>query len=327
MDWRDRKRIYETWLQFGPPPFYRNPAFWYPTAIVAALILLALANILLWNKSLKRQVAETTRDLARELVERKRAEEELRKAHDRLEERVALRTRELAQANEALQQEMKERAAMAGDILHISSNERARIGRDLHDSIGQQMVGISMLVRTLGERLANDKPRERDLAAKIGRLLENAIAETRFVVQGLLPVDLVEGGLLAALDHLARKTTEITGTACSFRGPESCPIHDIGQATNIYRVVQEAVNNACKHARSEHVEIVLSFDPTQGTVSIQDDGLGLPKDAPGHGMGLKIMRYRAELMRGNLSVESNGHEGTKVTLRFPCSMEREGGAP
>lgn len=220
--------------------------------------------------------------------------------------------------NRALRREMDERARMAEDILQISSGERARIGRDLHDSIGQQLVGVTLLTRAIEERLRPRGEEEADLAAKVTRVVEDTIEKTRFVVQGLLPVDIVDEGLVFALEKLAADTSETTGIPCRFECRTKVRMGDNARATNVYRIAQEAVNNACKHGAATMIDIRLFVAANKGTVVVKDDGKGLPRDRESRGMGLKIMRYRADLAGGELDINSDEDKGTTVTCRFPC---------
>jgi len=300
----ERRAIYDRWIVFDVKPFYRSRTFWYSAGFALLTVLVVLGVIIMWNITLKVEVGNKTR--------------ELKAAHDRLEERVAERTEQLAEANAALQRDIEARAEMARDILHISGNERARIGRDLHDSIGQEMVGITFLSKAVQDDLVDDRP---EIATRVGRVVdqvESIIAGMKRIVRGLLPVDIMDKGLVVALGHLAREAEDMYGVSCRFvcADEEACRISDNALATNLYRIAQEGVANAAKHASANAIEVQLSVEDGNGVLAVTDDGAGIVKKEGSSGMGLKIMRYRAELAGGGLSIHSSAEDGTTITCRF-----------
>jgi signal transduction histidine kinase len=312
----ERRRILDRWIVFDVQPFYQSRSFWYTAGGVLLVVAVVLGSVLMWNATLKMEVAVKTRALQR--------------AHDELEQRVKERTGQLAEANTALQREIAERAQMANDILHISGNERARIGRDLHDSIGQQMVGIAFLSRALESRLQSRDATDAEAAGRIGDQIETLIADMKSIVSGLLPVDVMDKGLVVAVARLARETAHLHGIDCVFEcvDEDACRIADNAMATNLFRIVQEAIGNAVKHARGvTRVRILLDVQDGIGMLVIEDDGCGIPEQREHAGMGLKIMRYRAELAGGHLSVVSTEGGGTRVECRFDPVVELADGAP
>ena len=300
----ERRAIYDRWIVFDVKPFYRNRTFWYSAGLALLTVVIVFGVVIAWNITLKVEVESNTR--------------ELQNARDRLEERVAERTEQLAEANAALQKDIEERAEMARDILHISGNERARIGRDLHDSIGQEMVAVTFLSRAVEDDLAEERPEDATRVGRIADQVESIVAGMKRIVRGLLPVDIMDKGLVVALGQLARESEAMYGVTCRFTcdDEEACRLTDNALATNLYRVAQEAVGNAAKHAAADTIEIALHVDAGKGELTVSDDGHGIEKKNGGSGMGLKIMRYRAELARGVLSVRSNPEQGTKVVCRF-----------
>jgi signal transduction histidine kinase len=306
----ERRAIYDRWIVFDIKPFYQNRSFWYSAALALFTVIVVLVVIIIWNQTLKSEVKSKTR--------------ELQQARDRLEERVEARTEELAEVNQTLQREIEERAEMARDLLHISGNERARIGRELHDSIGQEMVGITFLSRAAQDALVETQP---DIAERVGTIadyVERVIVGMKRIVRGLLPVDIMDKGLVVALGLLAREAEAQSGIPCRFTcaDDESCHVSDNALATNIYRIAQECVGNAEKHASASRIDILLLNERGMGVLSIADDGSGIVKKEGHRGMGLKIMRYRAELARGSLSVRSSD-KGTTVLCRFDPGVSLE----
>jgi len=307
----EREQLYRRWVVFHDEPFYWNPQFrrlaaWTGGGILAVILLGAA-----WNRTLQHRVRMTTR--------------ELQAAHDELEGRVIERTRELDEANRALQHEMRERGALAEQILHISGEERARIGRDLHDSLGQKLVGVTFLTRALEGRMREADPDAADQVEQIANVVEDAIAQTRLIVKNMLPMAILDGGLDYALRKLAEETAQTHGLACRFRHDDDHAITDQTVASNVFHIVQEAVNNAVKHARASRIEIRLDVAGQRGELCVDDDGRGLDKASDGSGMGLKIMRYRAYLLDGNLEVGAGAEAGTRVCCRFPLPDTLEKG--
>ncbi len=300
----ERRAIYDRWIVFDDKPFYRNRSFWYSTGLAFFTVIVILTVILFWNMTLKVEVNAKTR--------------ELQKARDMLEDRVEERTQQLADANQALQREIEERAKMAHDILDISGSERARIGRDLHDSIGQEMVGVTFLSRALQADLEDERPEDAVRVARIADCVEGIIVGMKRIVRGLLPVDIMDKGLVVALAQLVREAEAMYHITCCFtcEDEESCRISDNALATNIYRIAQEAVGNAAKHASAKTIEIELRVESGKGVLAVHDDGQGIQRKEGHTGMGLRIMRYRAELADGNLSIQSNPENGTTVVCNF-----------
>jgi signal transduction histidine kinase len=304
----ERRAIYDRWIVFDVKPFYQNRSFWYSAALSGLAVIVVLCVILIWNKTLKAEVKSKTR--------------ELQEARHRLEERVAARTDELAEVNQVLQREIDERVEMARDLLHISGNERARIGRELHDSIGQEMVGITFLSRAAQEGLSATDP---DMAKRVGTIadhVERVIVGMKRIVRGLLPVDIMDKGLVVALGLLAREVEDLYGISCRFEcdDDEACRVSDNALASNIYRIAQECVGNAAKHAGASEVVVRLLNERGMGILSVFDNGCGITLKEGHSGMGLKIIRYRAQLARGSISIQSNCDKGTTVVCRFDPSV-------
>ena len=250
---------------------------------------------------------------------RKQAEKDIRRMNDELERRVGERTRELETANDVLQQEMAARLRLEEEILEISESERQRIGQDLHDDLGQQVAGAVFLSQALARELTLLSSPAAQSASRLMETLQTALDLTRTLARGLHPVAMEVGGLSHALSELVEKTSQLFGNRCEFSCPQPVSDLDNTQATHLYRIAQESVTNAVKHGQASHIAVSLTETPLTLVLSIRDNGIGLSHPAPkAEGMGLRIMRYRADIIGGDLTLTSPPSGGTTVT----CTLHR-----
>ncbi len=213
--------------------------------------------------------------------------------------------------------DITERKRLEAAILEVSSREQRRIGQDLHDGLGQHLTGIAFMSKVQEHKLAEKNLPEAADAAKIVRLVNEAIHTTRELARGLLPVVSDEQGLMSALRRYASEVEDVFGVTCRFRSDEPVLIQDYTAATHLYHVAQEAVNNAIKHGHAQNIVIYLGLKYDQGTLSIEDDGVGIPEVPHNSGMGLQIMNHRAGMIGGTLQVKMRETQGTVVMCQFP----------
>ena len=229
---------------------------------------------------------------------------------------------ELTAANKQLLQENKQRKRLERQILEISEREQRRIGQELHDSIGQQFTGIAFMTKVLEQRLTSKLPEEAASAAEIARLVNQATEQARSLAKGLHPIDLEAGSLTSALEDLAVGTQNLFGIRCTFKCDKPIETGNTTMAVNLYRIVQEAINNAIKHGNARNISINLSFDGNKSVLTIENDGSVFPDTIiDSKGMGLQIMSHRAELIDGLLEVRSGAKGGAVVTCTFPMTNQ------
>jgi PAS domain S-box-containing protein len=214
--------------------------------------------------------------------------------------------------------DITERKRLEEAILEISAQEQRRIAQDLHDGLGQHLTGIAFMSKVLEERLSDKSLPEAAEAAKIVQMVNQAIDNTRQLARGLHPVAAEGAGLMSALKKWASEVQELFHIRCRFHCERAVHIHDVTVATHLYRIAQEAVNNAIRHGKSQEIVIRLSVRSGTGTLSIKDDGIGFTKDpAEQPGVGLSIMNYRADSIGGSLKVQPDEERGVAVTCLFP----------
>jgi PAS domain S-box-containing protein len=214
--------------------------------------------------------------------------------------------------------DITERKGLEEAILEISSREQRRIAQDLHDGLGQHLTGIAFMSKVLEEKLSDKSLPEAVEAAKIVKMVNQAIDNTRQLARGLHPVTAEPLGLMSALRRWASEVQDLFHIGCSFRYEKQIEIYDVNVATHLYRIAQEAVNNAIRHGKSRNIIIRLSGKNGAGVLSIQDDGEGFPKQpANPPGVGLSIMNYRADMVGGSLKVQPNQDRGVTVACMFP----------
>ncbi|HWQ92080.1 MAG TPA: PAS domain S-box protein, partial [Clostridia bacterium] len=188
-------------------------------------------------------------------------------------------------------------------LLDISDKERQRVGRDLHDSVGGKLTGAALMGKALAQRLASKSKIEAALAEEVVKCLNECIAQTRAIARGLCPIEMKKSGLKTALQQLAADTQRRTGIDCRFTSGR-VQLQDRFVMSHLFRIAQEAVTNAVRHARPQRLELGLSRQDGQVLLEIQDDGAGLPERARrAPGLGLSTMQYRAELLGGQLTVQ------------------------
>jgi signal transduction histidine kinase len=198
------------------------------------------------------------------------------------------------------------------------------VASDLHDGLGQQLTGVAMMGKALERRLTvSGRPEAAD-AAHIARLTSEAIAQIRDLVRGLAPAELEAGDLGAALQALAATTERATGIACRVEGGLIFDAKDLSLVSQLYRIAQEAVSNAAKHARARRIDIVLDGGDERLTLRVTDDGVGLPSspERADRGMGLRSIRYRADLIQAALTVERSPGGGTVVECSIPGRIRK-----
>lgn len=220
--------------------------------------------------------------------------------------------------------DITDRRRLEHEILRISEQERRRIGQDLHDGLGQMLTGIGLITRNLARRLDAENEDHAADVAEIAGLLKEADEFARALARGLVPVDLEKSGLRYALQRLASGAEKLFGVRCTFEETGSVTIEDNSVATHLYRIAQEAVSNAVKHGKAQHVRMSIAGGDRLIRLRIHDDGVGFPDDfdadSDDSGMGVRIMRHRARIIGANLEIMAGLDDGTMIT----CSLRNHG---
>ncbi len=209
--------------------------------------------------------------------------------------------------------DISESRQLEKELLNIEESVQQRIGHDLHDDLCQRLAGIEIMSQVLEKQLSSKSKVMAGQAGEISELVRGAISHTLTLARGLSPVVMEAEGLTAALQQLTESTKSIFGVSCVFRCPEPVSVNNLSVATHLYRIAQEAVSNAVRHGAAQQIKIALVTAPEHVSLQVEDDGKGLPLSTPKRqGMGLRIMRYRAGVIGGSLSVRERTAGGTVV---------------
>jgi len=212
--------------------------------------------------------------------------------------------------------DLTERNRLQKEILKISEQEQARIGHNLHDGVGQTMTGVASLIEALAAELTGA---QRNSAARIHHLVQEAIQEVRHMSHSMSPASVKNRGLGGALHLLAETIRTNHRTACTCEVNPDIKIEEPEKETHIYRIAQEAANNALRHGHPSSIHLSLQrLGQHEAVLKIEDNGSGLAKRTPAHsGIGLRVMDYRANLIDGSLKIKSRPRGGVSVICRFP----------
>jgi PAS domain-containing protein/ActR/RegA family two-component response regulator/two-component sensor histidine kinase len=213
--------------------------------------------------------------------------------------------------------DITQRKLIERELLRVSDAEKNRIGSDLHDGLGQYLTGISCLSAALRDKLSSQARSEAEEAATISSLVQEAIAQTRALARGLCPVQLETAGLDTALEDLTYQVQRLHGLDCRFVSSGPMPPCDSTVALHLYRIAQEAINNAVKHSGARTITVTLDFSKENKVLRIEDDGCGFdPEVKHSPSSGLQLMPYRAAMIGGTLTIVSQPSAGTQVECRF-----------
>jgi signal transduction histidine kinase len=210
-----------------------------------------------------------------------------------------------------------ERVAMQRKLSDLSDEEQRRLGKELHDTVAQEIAGIRMLAEVLQQHIEDGAPD----AATVAHLVDaarQAQGHVRSLARGLVPATIAAGGLRAAVMQLAERMEAEHGLACEFQNDDDIVIEESRTATNLYYIAQEALNNAVHHGKAQRVTVSLERADGVLYLRIEDDGCGFGADRQSTrtGSGLRIMEYRARLIGGSLTVDSGPGSGATVTCRL-----------
>jgi PAS domain S-box-containing protein len=255
--------------------------------------------------------------VARDASEQRRIDEELAHARDEMEQRVVERTRELLAMNNELEHTMAQRQQLERELLEISEREKRRIGEDLHDLVCQELTATALFLKSSAKKLAKECPAATETLEQSAETVNRNVVIARELAGGLQAIELTASGLKNALRDLAAQACENTGIKCHFKCARGVRVPDDTAALHLYRVAQEAVTNAIKHSGAKNVLIHLDRNPEHVCVSVQDDGKGFTLRKRRKGLGLHMMRYRANALGGELKIERRRTGGMDITCVIP----------
>ena len=212
----------------------------------------------------------------------------------------------------------RERAALASRLISAQDDERLRIARNLHDDLGQQVTALRLKLDEVASAVSNTVTGA--VVAQIQERLHELDRRLHFVASELRPAAL-DLGIVVALDQFVREWSATFGVPAAFHSASinvgMLPPH---VETHLYRIAQEALNNAAKHAEASHVTVLLEYRDDSVVLMVEDDGNGFDLEAcrtRGDGLGLVGMRERAQIVGGRLDVETSPGHGTSIYIRVP----------
>jgi len=214
--------------------------------------------------------------------------------------------------------DMSEQQQLQREILEIPVSEQRRIGQELHDGLGQQLTGLGLLAASLVNKAS--KP-DHALASQLASGLQEAISQVRALSRGLIPVNIDAEGLTGALEILVNEVRLQSDIEVDLVITDRVRVADSSSALHLYRIAQEALNNAIKHAEASRIEISLGKAGSRGYLAIRDNGRGFEGLAhKPQGLGLRIMQHRCGLIDAEFRVESSVGHGTEVKCYFSAGL-------
>ena len=213
--------------------------------------------------------------------------------------------------------DLSELRRLESAMLEAADRERNKLGIDLHDGLGQQLTGISLLFGALATEERRRDGRARSDLEQIDQLLRQAIETCRLIAHGLAPVSAAGGNLVTALEEMVRLHRGSRGPILRLSIDRLAPLKlGAAAADEMYRIAQEAVSNAQRHAQASRIDLSLAVDPTGVTLEVADDGTGMPPTRPLQGgIGLRSMTFRARAIGATLVLERRKPRGTRVICR------------
>ncbi len=227
----------------------------------------------------------------------------------------------LSAANSKLQREIAQRHRLEKELLETADNERRRIGQDLHDDVGQQLTGINLLAQGLALKLAAKKLRtESTEALRIRRLTVQTLQRARALAHGLASFQFNENDLVSSLENLAERTRKSFKISCDVEVKGKVIALQTEVVRQLYCITQEALTNAVKHGRARRIHLEVTFSRKKVVLVVKNDGRRfVAQRKESHGMGLRIMEYRASVIGAVLQVRANGTRGAVLNCSLPLS--------
>lgn len=233
---------------------------------------------------------------------------------------VAQRALDSVARDRALAAARAEHVRLEAEVLAASERERLAIGADLHDGLGQLLTALELMCTALKEDTAFTHPMVSTRLDQMSGMLREAIAQTRFLARGLVPIGQGPEALHHGLVALAERTNALGGVYCAFLSEKPVAVEDVRAAGHLYRIAQEAVNNAVRHAHAKTIRLSLVQRSERIALEIADDGVGLREGAEKHGTGLGLMRHRAGLIGAQLTVQRARAGGTSISCLWPAKV-------
>ncbi len=253
-----------------------------------------------------------------DITQRKQAEGALRRAHDELEQRVRERTSELRKALGDLGAEAKERQKLADELIELADEQRVLNVIELHDDLGQRLAGMSLIIKSLENKLRSGQPIGATEVERISNLLSAALTGSDEASHPIERPTLSGQDLLSAMKGLVRFCERNHKLDCALEAKTALPILPQAVLVHLYRIALEAIRNAIKHGKATRIKVRLEHRNQDLILSITSNGKPFPDVAAGtSGVGLRIMNYRATLMNAGLEVGAGKRGGTVVTCKVP----------
>jgi two-component system, LuxR family, sensor kinase FixL len=254
--------------------------------------------------------------IARDISDRKRLEAELRNWHNELESRVSALKGQLLQ-------EAKERKRLESEVAEAVEAEQLRLGQELHDGLAQELTGIGMLLEVVEQKCKKSSATRARELRRLRAKLASATVNARNLAKGFYPVEIEKHGLLVALQEFAWQTEHAFGISCAVETDDQTLtwLKD-APAIQLFRIAQEAVHNASKHAKAKHILIKLEAKEGKWALTVKDDGIGLCHDLhQTSGMGLRIMQYRARMIKGTCEIRNHKNGGVVFSCHGPAEQD------
>lgn len=255
--------------------------------------------------------------VARDATDQKRIEDELVHARDEMEQRVVDRTSDLLAMYTDLEHTIAERQQLERELLEISEREKRRIGEDLHDMVCQELTATALFLKSSARKVAQENPAAAKTLEESAETVNRNVGLARELARGLQAVELSAAGLKSALRNLAAQACDNSGIKCHFKAARGVHVPNDTVALHLYRIAQEALTNAVKHSGAKNVLITLDRNSSHTCVSVQDDGQGFVVRRRRKGLGLHMMRYRANALGGELKIQRRRTGGTDITCIIP----------
>ncbi|MDQ8188989.1 hybrid sensor histidine kinase/response regulator [Roseibacillus persicicus] len=198
--------------------------------------------------------------------------------------------------------DVSDQKALEGQVLEATENERIRIGQDIHDDLCQRLAALKLKCSLIQASVSGSPEKQKELLAEASSDLQQATTLARGIAKGLSPVSLEAEGLMHALGELAEVTASRFGISCHFDCPDPVSVPNSTVATHLFRIAQELVNNAAKHAGPKEIQIGLHEHEGGIQLEVSNDGMPFQKsESSRRGMGLHFIQFRADSIGAGLS--------------------------